>query len=56
MEKEQWKTITHDIRYEISNFGRVRNKKAGIFFHVSQQNHIDTHKCFWREILWGGYN
>lgn len=29
MEKEQWKTITHDIRYEISNFGRVRNKKSG---------------------------
>lgn len=31
MEKEIWETIMEDSRYEISNLGRVRNKKSGHF-------------------------
>ena len=27
--EEKWKTISQDERYEVSNFGRVRNKKSG---------------------------
>lgn len=41
MEKEQWKTITQDIRYEISNLGRVRNKKNG---HILSCKPTKSHK------------
>lgn len=54
--EEKWKTISQDERYEVSNFGRVRNKKADAFLLAIQQNPIDTHKYFLQVMNGVDYN
>ena len=51
--KEQWRTITQDERYEVSNLGRVRNKKSG---HVLACNPTKSHRhpqVFLMGNMWG---
>lgn len=38
---EEWKEISVDRRYEVSNMGRVRNKKSG---HILATNPTKSHR------------
>jgi hypothetical protein len=38
---EVWKTVSENDFYEVSNYGRVRNKDSGLILKLQKKDHIN---------------
>lgn len=43
---ENWKVISFNENYEVSDNGRIRNAKTKRILPPNRQRAINTHKCF----------